>query len=300
MFDPRYLWIGFRQLLCRQALPRTPETSGVSSGELQSEHYSSVLKTSMALLYALALDDLRQRLPGGGSGLSVLELCCGPGRFSVLAARMLGVASWLGVDLSRPMLNSATAHARANGFDGRLRFDEMDITGIATALQGRKFDLVLFMNGAHHLGNPETVRDVLRQASDLCAPGGLVYVMDPIRPRNGDQVELLVSISRSQAEAPGLTEFHRDYQESLHASFTAAEFVRLAPEGTGRRWIHRSPGLVPSCQILIGQPEGRRPDRGRGLSPGEIAEIVPPGLRTQFRLLRFDFWLSALARSCRR
>lgn len=298
MISGRLFSVGLRQLLSRQELGRVPERESVSSGHEQALHYSQALETPMSVVYGLALDVLKGAWPGEAPR-SMLEICSGPGLFSALAARYLRPANLVGIDLSESMLAQArSAFEGAPELSGtRAEFLKLDALGVGRALAGRKFELVLFMNGAHHLEGPAQVREVIGQASSLCEEEGMVFILDPIRPRSEGILRSYGDTVHSLYLDPGLTEFYSDFVQSLHASYTAEEFGELVPAGTGRRWFHWAPRLVPATQILIGI-SGRsfRPRYGPryGMTRGELHEVLPRPHRLIYSLMKLDFKLGRL------
>ena len=100
---------------------------------------------------------VRRVLPGGGRGLRVLEVGCGPG---VLAQRLIRDGVQLtAIDVSEEQV----AEARARGVPA--------IVSDFLALDGRPFDAVLFTRSLHHIAPLEagiaTIRSLVRR-------GGLV------------------------------------------------------------------------------------------------------------------------------
>jgi ubiquinone/menaquinone biosynthesis C-methylase UbiE len=96
-------------------------------------------------------------------GERVLDLACGTGRVSELAAAAVGVrGSVLGVDLSQRMVDSARRAAQPN-----MDFERMDAQQLA--LPDASFDVVLCSLGLMYLPDPA---QALREAVRVLRPGG--------------------------------------------------------------------------------------------------------------------------------
>jgi SAM-dependent methyltransferase len=96
-------------------------------------------------------------LPGGGRGLRVLEVGCGPG---VLAGRLLGAGVQLtAIDASEEQV----AEARARGVPA--------VVSDFLALEAERFDALLFTRSLHHISPLEAGLAKIRA---LLQPGGLV------------------------------------------------------------------------------------------------------------------------------
>ncbi len=82
-------------------------------------------------------------------GTSVLDICCGAGRSSVLLAAR-GAASVLGCDVSPASLQAAERLAAAHGVSRRVHFTLQDIEQPRPEWTGR-FDLIVGAYALHHL-----------------------------------------------------------------------------------------------------------------------------------------------------
>lgn len=77
-------------------------------------------------------------------GQSVADLCCYTGAWSIKSA-LLGAGAVIGVDSSRPALQTAVENARLNGVGDRVEWRKGDAMKTAQELsrEGRRFDLVV-------------------------------------------------------------------------------------------------------------------------------------------------------------
>jgi len=97
----------------------------------------------------------------------VLDLGCGIGGY-----RDCFVGDYHGIDINPQYVE--TCRARHRG-----RFDVMDCTDLRFA--DASFDHVVTIATTHHLSDEELVRTV-REALRVCAPGGMLHVIDAILP----------------------------------------------------------------------------------------------------------------------
>jgi SAM-dependent methyltransferase len=121
------------------------------------------------ILYALGSEpELRAGMTraGIGGGMRVLDAACGPGAVS----RMLleaGAAEVVGIDIEPAMLEAARRLPFPEGGEGRLTFEQADLTKLLP-FEDAAFDAVWFGDAGFFDAIPELVR-VLR-------PGGLLVV----------------------------------------------------------------------------------------------------------------------------
>jgi predicted nicotinamide N-methyase len=138
------------------------------------------------------------------AGSRVLELGCGLGLVSVLAAA--GGASVLAADQSREAVAFTTANAARNGVEVRTvvcAFERPE-----PLLSGAPWDLVL---AADVLYEPRTIPVLLDLLPRLVGPGGEVWLADPGRPR---EREFLAAVDaagwrRDSVPAAGTVTLHR-------------------------------------------------------------------------------------------
>ncbi len=114
-----------------------------------------------------------RRLPPGAR---VLDVGCGPGRTTLHLASLLdpGVEV-VGVDLSRPMIDTATQQlAMRPELHGRVRFVHAD--GKSLPFDTDRFDAVVGHSVLYLVDRPE---EVLTEAARVTRPGGVVTFMEP-------------------------------------------------------------------------------------------------------------------------
>ncbi|KAA5546260.1 class I SAM-dependent methyltransferase [Roseiconus nitratireducens] len=237
-----------------QQLERTPEPESVTDQDDNVLQYDRVMETKLAISYAIAIETIyRARTePFGGRAL---DLCCGPGHMSINMAKELKLDELIGVDLSAPMVSTASSNASQQGLDN-LRFQ----TGDATSLQGfddGTFNLCTMMDAAHHMPTIEVVTKVLEQMERVTQPDGLIVVMDLVRLRTRVLTEKYVQMLGHDYVERGLPNFLQDFRNSMFAAWTPDELAQAVPERTHRKWTLVVPRGVPFAQFLIGSPKDR-------------------------------------------
>ena len=148
-----------------------PEPSAGSSrpeGERYTHGYHEVIVGSYA--QRTAQDCAAFLLPRLRPEARVLDLGCGPGTITVGLARRAG--SVVGVDVSKEMVEQATAFAANAGIDN-VRFEVGSVYELPW--EDDRFDVVHAHQVMQHLADP--VR-ALREARRVLRPGGLVAVRD--------------------------------------------------------------------------------------------------------------------------
>ncbi|GGN60914.1 SAM-dependent methyltransferase [Actinoplanes lobatus] len=103
-------------------------------------------------------------------GARVLDLGCGMGHSSVAMARAYPAITVHGVDLDEHSINEARRVAAGAEVADRVDFT----TGDAVAAAGT-YDLITVFEALHDMGDPV---GVLRNARELLAPGGSVFIAD--------------------------------------------------------------------------------------------------------------------------
>jgi SAM-dependent methyltransferase len=106
------------------------------------------------------------------TGMSVLDVGCGPGEVSLLAAELVGPSGGvLGIDASADMLAVARTRAQSAGL-GHVSFQAADLRSLTLDQQ---FDVLVGRFILMHLPQPETV---LRQLLHSVRPGGIVVFQE--------------------------------------------------------------------------------------------------------------------------
>lgn len=162
---------------------------------------------------------------GIGRGMRVLDLGCGVGDVSLLAARLVGSAgSVVGVDRSSEAIATAEARVRRAGLEGRVRFAAAELE--AYEPEGR-FDAVIGRFVLMYLPDPAAA---LRRFAACVRPGGVLAFQEIVTAQARTVPEMPL-FQRAVGWIAGTFErcgFHFDMGDRLYAAFLAAGFP--APE----------------------------------------------------------------------
>jgi len=181
------------------------------------------------------------RLRELGAGGRLIDLGCGPGHITLLAAETLPDADILGVDAARSMLRIAEAHRAESPARDRVRFlrGRVQELGLASA----SFDGVFSNTVLHHIPDPVPF---LAEAKRLLAPGGAFLIRDLARPETEEKLAALVALHANDANARQRELF----RASLHAALTPDELTQAAEKAGLRDFeIRRDSDRHISLQI---------------------------------------------------
>ena len=146
---------------------------------------------------------------------------CGPGWFPLELADYAPGALVVGVDLSRPMLTTATAHAAAGRHESRVHFAQT--RGEVLPFADGTFDLVVSTLALHHLQDPVAALAELRRVAQ---PSARIVVFDTRRDIH-PWLWTLLKVSQLFVDGLQLCE-NGEPSASISASYTASEAQRLA------------------------------------------------------------------------
>jgi ubiquinone/menaquinone biosynthesis C-methylase UbiE len=127
-------------------------------------------------------------------GASVLDLGCGVGRWSRLAARR--GAQVVGVDLSPTMIAEARRRAGDEQISANCRFFTADISDLSGVL-GQKFDRIVAVTVLQHILDEDRLRATIGEISRHLAPHGLAVVLEAAPSRPNDRCDTLVFRART-------------------------------------------------------------------------------------------------------
>jgi ubiquinone/menaquinone biosynthesis C-methylase UbiE len=185
---------------------------------------------------AQMIDEVIERIPlpahatdlldlGGGHGLYSVEFCT---RYRNLHARVLDLSTTIGeLETKRA---SGSAHRR-------VQFEAADIRTIF--LQPNSTDVILLANVVHHFDQP-TNCNLMQRAASALRPGGIVIVIEVIRPsslQQTGQLEGLLDLYFGAASGVGLWTIQEIQEWCRNAGLTV-----LPPKA-----LHR----MPICRIQV-------------------------------------------------
>ncbi len=288
----KFLAMTVHQLRARQILDRTQEPSGITDQRDHVIEYDRVMKTKLVVAYGAGLQVTYCALENAAGG-TALDLACGPGHYTLCLARYLGLGQVTGIDLSPGMIETASRNASQQGLSDRVQFRVGDATHLEDCNSGEA-ELTTFTDAAHHMPDLETVGKVLREMDRITRAEGLVMLMDLVRLRTAELTERYVHTLGHDYVERGLPSFFEDFRNSMYAAWTADELHQAIPRDTARTWCHIVPRGLPTIQIVLGLPVGRkRPFVRSGLPWTPEENPVPKEMRADWRLLRLSLRFAA-------
>jgi SAM-dependent methyltransferase len=207
------------------------------------------------LLQGRLYDDYTEhalRLAGLRPGMRVLDVGCGPGDVSFVAARLVGpTGSVLGVDAAPEMITLARSRAAEQGLDSvhfrQAAIDSLDLDEPVDAVVGR---LILM-----HLPDPSAA---LRQLSTWLRPGGVLAFG-----------ENDITATRSIPELPLFGRVTEGIARAFEAMGLSARF------GTKLHTVFADAGLG-TPHLTLGTPIGTAADRDILAYAAEVWRLVSP------------------------
>lgn len=287
-----FLAMMVRQQTSIQVLDRTSEPDSITDAAENVAQYDQVMETKLVLAYAAGLT-IAHRAQSVREPTRAVDVACGPGHFTLCLGRYLGCESITGVDLSAPMVEVATQNAAKLSLNNSARFQTGDATDLGT-IEDEVSDLTTFTDAAHHMPNLDTVRAVMYEMARITKPEGLVMLMDLVRLRTEALTERYVNVLGHDYIERGLPAFFEDFRNSMYAAWTAKELREAIPRDTDRWWCHIVPRGLPTIQVILGLPVGRkRPFVRRGVPWSRENHPVPPEMRGDWRMMRATLALAS-------
>lgn len=145
---------------------------------------------------------------------SVLDLGCGTADVTIRFARAYPDVTLLGVDGAAAMLEAGMHAVRDSGMAERICLERQHLPD--ESLLASKFDAIISNSLLHHLDDPMTLWQTVKQAAK---PGAPVLVMDLMRPAS--VVEAMQLVRKYASDASPLLQ--SDYYHSLLASYQLQE-----------------------------------------------------------------------------
>lgn len=213
-------------------MDRVPEPE-LMDDPAQAEAYAGA---DFAEVNRLFVELLLPELVGNGAR-TALDLGCGPADIPVRLAAAVPGLTIVAVDGSAPML--ALARRRLGSTDERCRVHLVRARIPSLPFSDRTFDAVVSNSLVHHLAEP---RRFWAECLRLVRPGGLIHVMDLLRPATAEVAFALVE-ELAGREDPLLK---RDFFRSLCAAYTLEEIQDQLPSAlrslgcrkvTDRHWL---------------------------------------------------------------
>ena len=158
----------------------------------------------------------------------VLDVGTGTAQIPIVLCRLAPAMRVVAVDLAQEMLTLAAVNVEAAGFNERIRLDAGN--GRKLGYGNGRFAGVISNSIIHHIPDPF---DAFSEMARVCAPAGIVFVRDLLRPDTEVELARLVALY-----AGGANDHQRMlFANSLRAALTLAEVQSLVgqlgfPPGT--------------------------------------------------------------------
>ncbi|MGW5423755.1 class I SAM-dependent methyltransferase [Streptomyces sp. NPDC003943] len=163
---------------------------------------------------------------GDGRGHRTLDIGCGAGQTTILAARRAPEGRALGLDLSGPMLAEARARAAREGVTNA-DFTQGDAQ--THALEPGAFDAAISRYGVMFFADPEAAFGNIGRA---LRPGGRLAFVSPAEPELSDWLVAMTSLRDilpvGDLGTPGQGMFSLESPDRIRAVLTAAGFTGIA------------------------------------------------------------------------
>jgi ubiquinone/menaquinone biosynthesis C-methylase UbiE len=144
----------------------------------------------------------------------VLDLGCGPADPTVRLAIANPAAAIVGIDAGPMMLDLARERVRGARLDDRIRLEQRRLPD--ASLGASPFDAVVSNSLLHHLPDPMVLWETVARCT---RPGGIVAVMDLLRPADLTTLDQLVA----GYAADGPSVLQADFRNSLLAAYLLDE-----------------------------------------------------------------------------
>jgi arsenite methyltransferase len=219
-------------------------------------------------------------------GDRVLDLGCGPASLLGSVAALNPDATFVGVDLSAPMIAAAIDSLRVRGLRNvELRIDDM--TELASIASG-SIDVVLSSMALHHLPDTARLRRCFAAVERVMSPEARLFMADFGRLKSLKSVEYFVrrAIPRDEPILAG------DYRASLRAAFSRREIGTSVPGPLRRRISIYTTAISPMMVVLMAPFPGRT--RDGGTEARRAVRSLPLGRRADYWQLRFFLRLGGM------
>jgi 2-polyprenyl-3-methyl-5-hydroxy-6-metoxy-1,4-benzoquinol methylase len=188
---------------------------------------------AMVAHLALFRDEFLQRLPPGST---VMELACGHGVLSLLAAEERSDIRVTGLDISPPAVAVARRLLEASGHADRVSFSVADATDGGRSGAAGRYQGVICAMLAEHLPAPQPLFDAIAQQ---LSPDGLVFFSTALESAQRDHV----------------FEFHEESEPLRMAERAGLRVVRLVSDVSATSSAHFLPRAT--AMILQARHRGR-------------------------------------------
>ena len=210
-----------REMTTRERVARTPEPDLVMDDPAKVAAYTRAGREDgvMAPVYLFHTAHMCEVIRPGDT---VIDLACGPATQLAQVARLNPDVRFIGIDLSRPMLERASDHVAALRLSN-VELRHGDITVLASVADGSA-DAVVSSMALHHLPTVDLLGKNFAQVKRVLRPGGGAYFADFGRLFSAKSIDYFAyQYADRQPEL-----FTLDYLYSLKAAFSVDDFRRAS------------------------------------------------------------------------
>ncbi len=187
----------------------------------EDEQVRAYAEADFSAPHEMFVDLFEERLGKNIEGL-FLDLGCGPCDISVRFLKRFPKARLHALDASAPMLTQAKRLITKENLKERIRLFHARLPLTGNELPCKSYDGLIVNSLLHHLPNQAIFWDAVEE---LVKPGGVIFVMDLLRPKDKETAQRLVeTYSGSEPEI-----LKRDFYNSLLAAYRdneVSEFLK--------------------------------------------------------------------------
>ena len=219
-------------------------------------------------------------------GDTVLDLACGPANQLAMVARLNPQTNFIGVDLSKNMLEEAQALIDEQGLKN-VRFVERDISDLSIFADG-SIDAVMSTMALHHLPDLDTLKRTYAEVHPVLKADGGIYMVDFGHLKSPRSIDYFAN-QYAHRQGPRFT---LDYLNSLHAAFYPDDFKEAVQPLMGRAKLHATIGLP--FMVALKTPPRRTPDPGLRATLASMKKGLPEWHRGDYSDLIRHFRLGGM------
>jgi len=210
---------------------------------------------------ALQLHHLRELGAMIKPGDIVLDMACGPGPLLLELAALYPDVSFVGADLSQPMLDAMLDAARVRQLSNVSAVCQ-DITTLP-GVQPASVDMVISTSALHHLPDLHALDAAFGCIQGVLKPGGGIYIFDFGLLKSTKTQDIMVA--EVAKLAPKITVI--DYQNSLRAAFQISDVVECAKRRLDLPFKVKTSSFVDFFYFLQSSPRCE-------VAPGTLAYLA--------------------------
>lgn len=225
-----------RELITRERSPRVTEPDLVMDDPENVAAYVEAGREHavMAPVYLFHCANICEVIRPGDT---VVDLACGPANQLAMVARLNPETTFIGVDLSLPMLEQAQELITRQGLKN-VSFRHGDITNLSM-FGDASIDAVVSTMALHHLPDVDCLTRTYAEVARILKPDGGIYMVDFGHLKAQRSIDYFAN--QYADRQPRL--FTLDYLNSLHAAFYPDDFRKAAQSLATRARVYSTIAL---------------------------------------------------------